>query len=134
VNYAKVDLSNLKELNNVNYCDLFLQARNNYPFDAQLQGYMINDQNQIIDSIFMPGQNTIKQAVTDINNNVLNYVDTKLTASIGVDKVANLKSCKQIKFVIQLFLPNQPTPIKLKEDSYLDLMLSANVNYKARVN
>lgn len=134
VNYAKVDLSHLKELNNVNYCDLFLQARNNYPFDAQLQGYMINDQNQIIDSIFMPGQNTIKQAVTDINNNVLNYVDTKLTASIGVDKVANLKSCKKIKFVIQLFLPNQPTPIKLKEDSYLNLLLSANVNYKARVN
>ncbi len=133
VNYANVDLTNLKELNNVNYCDLNLQARNNYPFDAKLQGYMLNDQNQIIDSLFMPSQNTVQSASTDINNNVLNYVDTKLTVSLGEDKVANLRLCKRIKFVIQLFLPNQPTPIKLKDSSYLDLVLSANVNYRARV-
>ena len=133
VNYANVDLTNLKELNNVNYCELNLQARNNYPFDAKLQGYMINDQNQIIDSLFTPSNNAIQSAVTDINNNVLNYVDTKLKVTIGADKVANLKLCKHIKFVIQLFLPNQPTPIKLKDTSYMDLVLSANVNYRARV-
>ena len=81
VNYANVDLTNLKELNNVNYCELNLQARNNYPFDAKLQGYMINDQNQIIDSLFTPSNNSIQSAVTDINNNVLNYVDSKLTVN-----------------------------------------------------
>lgn len=134
VNYAKVDLSNLTQLNNVNSCDLFLQATNNFPFDAKLQGYLINDQNQIIDSLFSPTQNTIQSAITDINNNVLNSVDSKITSNLGVDKIANLKRCKQIKFVIQLFLPNQPTPIKLKDSNYLDLILSANVNYKARIN
>jgi hypothetical protein len=32
-----------------------------------------------------------------------------------------------------MYLPNQPTPIKIMGDSYLDLILSANVNYSAKV-
>ena len=133
VNYANVDLTNLKELSNVNYCELILQATNNYPFDAKLQGYMINDQNQTIDSLFSNTNNKVNSAATDINNNVLNFTNTKLTIPIGDDKLTHLRLCKHIKFVIQLFLPNQPTPIKLMDSSYMDLILSANVNYRARV-
>ena len=133
VNYSKVDLTQLKELNDVNSCEINLQARNNYPFKAQIQGYMLNDQNQIIDSLFIPGQNNIESGITDINNNVLNYVDSKLTAIFNKTKINNLSQCKQIKFVSYLFLPNQPTPIKINEDSYLDLMVSAYLNYNAKV-
>jgi hypothetical protein len=35
---------------------------------------------QIIDSLFVPGQNIIESAITDGNNVVLNYVDSKLEA------------------------------------------------------
>jgi len=37
-----------------------------------------------------------------------------------------------ITFVSYLFLPNQPTPIKINEDSYLDLVVSAYLNYNAK--
>ncbi len=131
VNYSKVDLTQLKELSNANSCTINLSARNNYPFKAQVQGYMLNDQNQIIDSLFYPGQNVIEAAVTDINNVVLNYVDSKLEADFDNAKIEKLSQCKQIKFVSYLYLPNQPTPIKIKEDSYLDLIVSAFINYKA---
>lgn len=133
VNYSKVDLTQLKELDDVNSCDINLQARNNYPFKAQIQGYMLNDQNQIIDSLFVPGKNSIESAITDGNNDVLNYVDSKLVASFDKQKISNLKLCKQIKFVSYLYLPNQPTPIKIKDDSYLDLVVSAFLNYNAKV-
>ena len=109
-----------------------MQARNNYPFKAQIQGYMLNDQNQIIDSLFVPGQNSIESAITDGSNTVLSYVDSKLVAVFDKTKINNLTQCKQIKFVSYLYLPNQPTPIKIKEDSYLDLVVHAYLNYNVR--
>lgn len=133
VNYSKVDLTQLKELKNVNSCEIIMQARNNYPFKAQIQGYMLNDQNQIIDSLFFPGQNSIESAITDANNVVLNYVDSKLVAVFDKTKINNLSQCKQIKFVSYLYLPNQPTPIKINEDSYLDLIVHAYLNYNVKV-
>ena len=96
------------------------------------QGYLLNDQNQIIDSLFIPGQNIIESGITDVNNNVLSYVDSKLVAVFDKNKIQNLAQCKQIKFVSYLYLPNQPIPIKINEDSYLDLVLSAYLNYKAK--
>ena len=132
VNYSKVDLTQLKELNDVNSCEIMMQARNNYPFKAQIQGYMLNDQNQIIDSLFVPGQNSIESAITDGSNTVLSYVDSKLVAVFDKTKINNLTQCKQIKFVSYLYLPNQPTPIKIKEDSYLDLVVHAYLNYNVR--
>lgn len=132
INLSKVDLTQLKELSDVNSCEIRLSARNNYPFKARIQGYMLNDQNQILDSLFIPGQNIIESAITDGNNVVLNYVDSKLVASFDKTKIENLTQCKQIKFVTYLYLPNQPTPIKIKDDSYLDLIVSAYLNYKAK--
>jgi hypothetical protein len=132
INFSKVDLTQIKELKDVNSCDIIMQARNNYPFRAQIQGYMLNDQNQIIDSLFIPGQNVAESAITDGNNVVLNYVDSKLIASFDKTKITNLTQCKQIKFVSYLYLPNQPTPIKINEDSYLDLTVHAYLNYNVR--
>jgi hypothetical protein len=133
INYSKVDLTQLKELNDVNSCQILLNARNNYPFKANIQGYMLNDQGQVIDSLFLPGQNIIEPAITDGNNVVLNYVDSKLEVNFNKDKIVHLTQCKQIKFVSYLYLTNQPTPIQINEDSYLDLVVHANLNYNARV-
>ena len=132
-NYAKTDFSNVKQLNNVNYCELNLLAKNNYPFTAKIQGYLLDETNAIIDSLFMPGENIIESAITNSSNVVLSSVDSKLVSNISNSKLDNLKRCKQIKFVSWMYLPNQPTPIKINGDSYLDLVLSANVNYKAKV-
>lgn len=133
VNNSKVDLTQLKELDNVNHCEIILQARNNYAFRTLIQGYMLNDQNQVIDSLFMPGENVIQSAITDANNVVLNYVDSKLIAGFEKGKIENLKQCKQIRFVSYLYLPNQPTPITIDETSYLDLIVSINANYNVKI-
>ena len=133
VSYSKIDLTQLKEIDNVNTCDIIMQARNNYPFKAKLQGYMLNEYGQTIDSIFINGQNIIESAVTDLSNTVLNYTDTKLAVTFDKAKNENLKQCKQIKFVSHFYLPNQPTPIQINSSNYLDLVLSADVNYNVKV-
>lgn len=132
VNYSKIDLTQLKELGNVNTCNITTQARNNYPFTAKIQGYLLNDKGQVIDSIFNNGQHVIEKAVTDINNKVLRYTDTKLVTTFDKAKNDHLAQSKQIKFVSYLYLPNPSTPTQIKQDQYLDIVLSAEVNYHAK--
>lgn len=132
IKYSKIDLSKAKQLDNVNDCEIVLFAKNNFPFRAQIQGYLLNDKNQVIDSLFIPGQNYVQAALSDLSNNVIAPNDSKLVVSFSKEKLDKLKLCKQIKFISYLFLSNQPTPIKLTEKSYLDLVVNANVNYKAK--
>ena len=44
----------------------------------------------------------------------------------------NITTQSEIKFVSYLYLPNQPTPININEDSYLDLVVHAYLNYNVR--
>lgn len=132
VNYSKIDLTQIKELENLNSCDIILQAINNYPFEARLQGYMIDEYGQTIDSLFLPGNNTLVSAITDVNNVVLSPVNSKLEVTLNKQGIEHLTKCKQIKFVSQFFLPNQPTPITIRDNSYLDLTLHAYVNYTVK--
>jgi hypothetical protein len=134
MNYAKIDLTQMSQLSHVNSCELILQARNNYPFRAQIQGYMLNKQNQVIDSLFTWDNNTIQSAITDNLNTVLNYTDTKVVALLNKPKIDHLMQCSKIKFVTYLYLPNQPTPIKIKDSSYMDLVLSTSVDYNVNTN
>jgi hypothetical protein len=131
-NFSKVDLTQLKELNDVNSCQIQVDVRNNYPFKAQIQGYMLNENNEVIDSLFIPGQNIVEPAITDAANVVLNYKDSNLEANFNKDKIEHLAQCKQIKFVSFMYLTNQPAPIQIKEDSYLDIIVHANLNYNAK--
>jgi hypothetical protein len=128
---SKTDLSSISELENVNSCDIIIQAKNNYAFSAQLQAYLLNEQGQVIDSVFT-AENLILPAYTDANNIVLNYRESKLTSSFDKAKIEKLKQCKQIQFVSYFKLPNQPTTIKIEESHYLDLKLSAQVNYRVK--
>ena len=132
-NYANVDFVNLKQLNNVKSCELVLQVKNNYPFSVKIQGYLLDDYKNIIDSLFLMNENSVNSAITNTANVVLSSVDSKIISTITNSKLENLKKCKQIKFVTFMYLPNQPTPIKIMGDSYLDLILSANVNYSVKL-
>lgn len=126
---SKTDLSSIEELENVNSCDIIIHAKNNYAFSAVIQAYLINEQGQIIDSVFN-SNNEILPAYTDLNNLVLNYRESKLISSFDKTKIEKLKQCKQIQFLSVFKLPNQPTTIKIEDSNYLNLKLSAQVNYR----
>ena len=132
VSKSAVDLTNVKQIDNINYGDIVLQATNGFPFNAVLQGYILNEQEQIIDSLFSVPGNIIKEGTVDINNIVIMANYTELKINLTPSKLQNLKKCKFIKFVSQFNLPPQPPDIKLLESYNLDLILSLDVNYKAR--
>ena len=98
-----------------------------------LQGYILNEQNQIIDSLFVLPNNVIKRGNLDVNYLVTSPVFTKIEVPLDENKLENLKSCKFIKFVSQFNMPTpQPPDIKIMESYNLDLILSLDVNYRAR--
>lgn len=132
ISNSTIDLTSVKQIDNINYGELIIQCTNGFPFDAVLQGYILDEQKQVIDSLFTVPGNTIQRGSIDINNIVTAPVYTRLSIPLNHDKLQNLKRCKSLKFVSQFNLPPQPPDIKLLDSYSLDLVLSLDVNYKAR--
>lgn len=132
ISNSTIDLTSVKQIDNINYGNLILQCTNGFPFNAVLQGYILDEQKQTIDSLFNVPGNVIKEGIVDANNIVISSVYTKLFIPLTQEKLQNLKRCKSIKFVSQFNLPPQPPDIKLLDTYSLDLILGLDVNYKAK--
>ncbi len=132
VSNSTIDLTAVKQIDNINYGDIVLQCTNGFPFNAVLQGYILDEQKLVIDSLFNIPGNIIKEGTVDLNNIVVSTTYTKLKIPLTSSKLQNLKKCKFIKFVSQFNLPPQPPDIKLLDTYDLDLVLSLDVNYKAK--
>jgi hypothetical protein len=132
VSKSTIDLTSVNQIDNINYGDIVLQCTNGFPFNAVLQGYILNEQGQTIDSLFNIPGNIIKEGTVDVNNIVIQPIYTELKINLTKDKLTNLKQCKFIQFVSKFVLPPQPPDIKLLDSYSLDLILSLDVNYKAR--
>lgn len=131
---SAVDFSNVKQLENVNHGNFIVSALNGYPFRAQIQGYLLNDQKQIIDSLFIPGSNFIERGVIDSQNNVTSPTPSKLNVPLTKEKVENLKKTKTIKLVTYFILPPNPPDIKIYENYRMDIGIVAQLNYKVKQN
>lgn len=130
---SQIDLTTVDQIDNINYGKLILQATNGYPFDAELQGYLIDEQNNVLDSLFIIPQNKIQRGNINANYIVQSTVFTRIEVPLTREKLNKLKSSKQIRFVSQFNLPvPQPPDIKLLEHYNLDLILSVDINYRAR--
>lgn len=131
ISKSAIDLTSVDQIDNINYGDLVLQGTNGFPFNAILQGYILNEQEQVVDSLFSVPGNVIKEGTVDANNIVIQANYTELKINLTKSKLENLKKCKFIRFESKFMLPPQPPDIKLLENYSLDLILSVDLNYKA---
>lgn len=132
ISKSAIDLTSVNQIDNINYGDIVLQCTNGFPFNAVLQGYILNELEQVVDSLFNIPGNVIKEGTVDINNIVIQPIYTELKINLNQNKLQNLKKCKFIRFESKFVLPPQPPDIKLLDSYTLDLILSLDVNYKAR--
>lgn len=132
ISNSTIDLTSVNQIDNINYGNLILQCTNGFPFNAELQGYILDEQKVVIDSLFNVPGNVIQPGSIDANNIVISPVYTKLFIPLTREKLDNLKKCKLIKFVSKFNLPPQPPDIKLLDSYNLDLILGLDVNYKAK--
>jgi hypothetical protein len=127
-----VDFSNVKQLENVNFGNLVVSALNGYPFRAQLQAYLLNDQGQIIDSLFLPGSNFMERGVLDAQNVVINPTQSKLNVPMSQLKIENLRKAKTIRLVTYFIMPLNPPDIKIYENYKFDISIIAELNYNVK--
>lgn len=131
---SAVNFSNVKQLDNVNFGNFVISAVNGYPFRAEIQAYLINAQNQIIDSLFLPGSNFLEKGLVDAQNKVTFPTQSKLNVPVTKDRIENLKKAKTIKLLTYFIMPPNPPDIKLYEDYKFDVNIVAELNYNVKPN
>jgi len=134
ISNSNVDFTNVKQLENVNSGNFVISALNSYPFRAQLQAYLINEQNQVIDSLFTPGNNFMEKGAVDGQNIVTAATQSKLNVPVTKVRIENLKKTKTIKLVTYFIMPPNPPDIKLYENYSFDINIVAELNYNVNQN
>ncbi|MDI1355102.1 MAG: hypothetical protein PSX36_09295 [bacterium] len=131
---AGVDFSTTTQLDKVKQGRFVIYAQNGFPFSAQLQGYMYDAQNNLLDSIFIAGANTIDRGQLNADNIVISRGKTTLYIPVDLAKIANLKKTTRIKVRSLLLMPPNPPEIKLMDTYTLDIKIVAEVNYNVGLN
>lgn len=125
---SATDFSNTKQLDNVRGGNFVILANNGYPFDAHLQAYMYDENNVIIDSLFVPGANTLQHGQLDAQNMVTSSSKSKILVPVTLNKIANLKKCKSLKIYTYFIVPNGSVT-ELKENYEFDVNIVAELSY-----
>ncbi len=129
-----VDFTNVNQLDRVNYGNIILSASNGYPFSAQLQAYMLDENKQIIDSLFTSTSNTLVKGITNAQNVVTSPTKSRVAIPINKTKIDHLRKTKWLKIISYMLMPPNPPEIKLYENYSFDVNIIAELNYNAKLN
>jgi hypothetical protein len=132
ISTTKVDFAGVSQLDKVNSGKFVVAASNGYPFTARLQAYMLDDNMQVIDSLFVPGNNQIDRGQIDNNNKVTFPTISRLEIPIDAGKINNLKKCKQLKIVSYILMPPNPPDIPIYDNYEIDITITAELNYRVQ--
>lgn len=130
---TKTDFANVQQLDNVNNGNFIISASNGYPFQAKLQAYLLDEQNKIVDSLFVQGSNVLERGQLNSANEVTFPTQSRLSIPISPSKIANLKKCKSIEIISYFIMPASPPDIKLLENYQFDVNIIAELNYNVGV-
>lgn len=127
-----VDYSGVEQLNNVNSGNFVILAKNSFPFAAQLQGYMYDEQDHLLDSLFdtSVNSNVIKGGQLNALNEVTAAIQSKLYVPVNKTKIDHLKRCRKIRVQSKFIMPPNPPDIKILEQYSMDINIVAELNYK----
>ncbi len=123
-----INLANINQFKNINHGQLILTATNGYPFSINLQGYLLDENKQVIDILFAT-PNTIQAPALDVNFKVIAPLQSRLTIPLTKDKITNLQKAKYIYYTSTFNTASQPNQIKFYNYYNLDLLLTADINY-----
>jgi len=123
-----LDLSGVTQFKNINYGQLLLTATNSYPFSINLQGYLLDENKNVVDVLFST-PNTIQAPMLDANFKVIAPLQSRLYIPLNKTKLDNLQKARYIRYTSTFNTASQPNQIKFYEHYTLDLLLTADINY-----
>ncbi len=113
---------------NLNSGNITLIANNGFPFDAELQIYLLDDANVTVDSLFTI-TNIIEEAPINGNFRATTKKSTTLIIPLSEAKMNLLYSTKRVLFKIKFNTSTQPQYMKIYSDYGIDLKIIGDVNY-----
>lgn len=113
---------------NVNHGSLYLYADNGFPFTAQAQLYMMDDNYAIVDSLIST-PNSLGAPPLDANFICAGKHLTKLTIPIDENKMDLLRSTKKMYIKIKFNTTAQPKHVKIYSFYKMDVKLVGDFNY-----
>ncbi len=125
----KIDLNLSEESNPVNNALVTIYAKNGFPFDAEIQLFLLNTSGSIVDSVMVTG--LINSAMTDASNVVTNPVNSILKAAIPANKMGILN--KNSEVILQIIFNTNPAPhTVIYRDYFMDLKLVTDMNLEIK--
>ncbi len=123
-----MDFNMGNETDNVNHGTLYLYAENGFPFTAEVQLYMMDDNYNIKDSLIsLP--NAILAPALDANYICVGKQMTKLTIPVDKTKMDLLRSSKKMYLKIKFNTAGQPNYVKIYSLYKMDVKIVGNFNY-----
>jgi hypothetical protein len=117
---------------NIHDGTLTLFANNGFPFDAQVQLYLLNDSNVAVDSIFGYA-NTIVQAPINASYRAVGQKLTKISIPVSESKMDILYATKKAVLKIKFNTAAQPNYIKIYSDYTIDVKVVGDFNYTIKL-
>lgn len=106
--------------------ELKILADNFYPFDADLEIVLIDDNQSVLDTL-ITSENVVS-ADTDANGRAVQMVSSSLHYPLTKAMLSNLKLTRKMAFRIRLNTSAGGQPVKFYSDNYLDLQLVGNLS------
>tara|TARA_B110000208_G_scaffold26388_1_gene34350 strand:+ start:4400 stop:5980 length:1581 start_codon:yes stop_codon:yes gene_type:complete len=121
----EIELNIDENSNPVHEALISIYAENGFPFDADVQLYLLDLSNNIIDSIQISG--FIASAITDIDNKVVSPINSVLKYAISAKKMNIINENSRIILDI-IFNTNSTTHTTIYKDYYMKLKLVTDMN------
>jgi len=130
---SDISFSKTKELEGLNSGRFVVNVTNGFPFTARIQAYMYDEQNVLLDSVFVPGTNSIDRAIVNAQNVVTGPTKSLLYIAVNQTKIEHLSRCKTLKIVSYLIMPPNPPEIKILESYEISVNITAEFNYNVNL-
>lgn len=128
VDTLDMNIAHTEGSDNIHDGSITLFANNGFPFDAQLQIYLLNGSNVAVDSIFGYA-NTIVEAPINAALRATGKKLTKITVPISEDKMNLLYDTKKVVMKVKFNTSAQPSYIKIYSEYAIDVKLVGDFNY-----
>ncbi len=129
---SSLDLSKIKQIDNINFGRFIIKTVNGFPFKTKLQAYLVDSLNNTVDSVFNVSNNMINGGQLNSQNIVVSPFPSDLSIPIDKSKLDNLKKARKLKIMARLIMPPNPPDIKLLENYRLLMKIVVDINYNIK--
>jgi len=127
------NFGSLSEFDKVNTGHLKILVTNGFPLESTLQAYMYDQNGQVIDSLFTPGQHTAYRAELNTDYTVKAPRISTIYIPVNQEKINRLSSCKSIKLVTKFTPPPSPQQTPILDTYTIKMNIIAELSYNAGI-